>query len=122
VAQKDRQKRIDAFQNRQNPRVMVISSAGGEGIDLFRADRLIFIEREWQPGTEEQAEARCHRMGQKNAVEAIYLIASDTVDCKMDMLIESKREVIGNLIKMDSIETHSNNSVDEFIKLIKEDK
>lgn len=122
VSQQDRQKRIDAFQNRHSPRVMVISSAGGEGIDLFRADRLIFVEREWQPGTEEQAEARCHRMGQKNAVEAIYLIASDTVDCKMDMLIESKREVIGNLIKMDLIETHSNNTVDEFIKMIKEDK
>lgn len=117
VSQEDRQKRIDNFQNHQNPRVMVISSAGGEGIDLYSADRIIFAEREWTPAAEEQAEARCHRFGQKNAVEAIYLVASDTVDREMDSLVESKRSLFKDLIGQDLVST-ANSTINEFLKLV----
>lgn len=121
VPQQDRQKRIDAFQNRHSPRVMIISSAGGEGIDLYRADKIIFCEREWVPGVEEQAEARCHRMGQKNAVEAMYLIASETVDRQMDDLIERKRDLVKELVGQDQVRV-TQNSADEFMDMIKSGK
>lgn len=118
TAQEERQKRIDNFQNHPYPRVMIISSAGGEGIDLFRADKIIFAEREWTPASEEQAEARCHRMGQKNAVEALYLIASGTIDVDMDMLIESKRDLFKTVVGQDVVKT-SGKTIDEFFALIK---
>jgi SWI/SNF-related matrix-associated actin-dependent regulator 1 of chromatin subfamily A len=117
VPQKDRQLRIDNFQNRAKPRVMIISSAGGEGIDLFKSSVVIFSERDWVPGIEEQVEARCHRMGQKNAVEAIYPIAQGTIDVEMDQLIESKRDVFRELIGLDNVKTTSM-VFDEIIKLI----
>jgi len=98
VTAEDRSFRQQAFQTRHAIRVMIISSAGGEGIDLYRASTIIFAEREWGPAPEEQAEARCHRIGQKNAVEAIYLIAEGTVDEDIDTLIENKRSVLGQLV------------------------
>ena len=117
VSQEERQKRIDAFQNKQNPRVMIISSAGGEGIDLFRADKIIFCERSWTSSEEEQVEARLHRMGQKSAVEAIYLIASETVDRQMDNLIEQKRGLIDDIIGGSKVDTHTS-TIDKFLSEI----
>lgn len=98
VPNEERSVRCDRFQNMHLPRVMIISSAGGEGIDLYRSSVIIFAEREWGPATEEQAEARCHRIGQENAVEAIYVIAKGTIDEDIDELIESKRSILGQVI------------------------
>ncbi len=86
---------VDKFQNKQFPRVIVMSSAGAEGIDLWRASNLIFCEREWNAGKESQAEGRLHRIGQKNAVTAHYLVLKNTLDERVHNLIESKREVFG---------------------------
>ena len=117
TSQAERQLRIDNFQKRAMPRVMVISSAGGEGIDLYKADRVIFNERAWTSAEEEQVESRCHRFGQKNAVESIYLIASATVDRDMDALIESKRGLIMDVIGLDAVET-IRATQDEFLSLV----
>jgi SWI/SNF-related matrix-associated actin-dependent regulator 1 of chromatin subfamily A len=94
----EREHTVSAFQNKQLPRVLVISSAGGEGIDLFAADVIIFAEREWNGGKEEQGEGRLHRNGQKNQVAAYYLVAIGTMDEVMAHLIEEKREIFKTLI------------------------
>lgn len=94
----ERSMRCSKFQEMHMPRVMIISSAGGEGIDLYRSSVIIFAEREWGPATEEQAEARCHRIGQKNAVEAIYVVAQDTIDADIDDLIEQKRKILDQIV------------------------
>jgi SWI/SNF-related matrix-associated actin-dependent regulator 1 of chromatin subfamily A len=118
VAQEDRQQRIDAFQKRARPQIMIISSAGGEGLDLYASSCVIFAERDWVPGIEEQVEARCHRIGQKNAVEAIYPIAQSTIDVEMDLLVEKKRDIFRELIGLDDVKT-SSMMFDELINLIK---
>jgi SNF2 family DNA or RNA helicase len=42
----------------------------------------------------EQAEDRCHRIGQRDAVTAWYLLAAETIDERMSRLIERKRASI----------------------------
>ena len=42
----------------------------------------------------DQAEDRCHRIGQHDAVTAWYLLAADTIDETMAELIQRKRGVI----------------------------
>ena len=42
----------------------------------------------------DQAEDRCHRIGQRDAVTAWYLLAADTIDETMATLIQRKREII----------------------------
>lgn len=84
-------------------RVMIITVAGAEGIDLFTASNIIFVEREWTPAREEQAEDRLHRNGQKNAVTCHYIVAQNTVDEKFDRIVREKRDVFGQVITQDQI-------------------
>ena len=43
----------------------------------------------------DQAEDRCHRIGQHDAVTAWYLLAADTIDETMIELISRKRGIVG---------------------------
>jgi SNF2 family DNA or RNA helicase len=86
-------------------RVMIITVAGAEGIDLYSSSNVIFCEREWTPAREEQAEARLHRLGQKNNVTSYYIVAQETIDEKMNNLVEEKRKVFGQIIHQDEIVT-----------------
>lgn len=94
---------ISDSKNDGNINVMIITVAGAEGIDLFSASDIIFVEREWTPAKEEQAESRLHRMGQKQNVSAYYIIAKKTIDEKLDKVIKDKREIFGSIISQDII-------------------
>lgn len=54
--------------------------AGGEGITLTAASTVIFLDRDWNPSKNRQAEDRLHRIGQRDAVQVIDIVARDTVD------------------------------------------
>jgi ATP-dependent helicase STH1/SNF2 len=54
--------------------------AGGEGITLTRSSTIIFVDRDWSPSKNRQAEDRLHRVGQKNAVQVIDIVAKGTLD------------------------------------------
>ena len=65
-----------------------------QGITLTRASNVAFLELEWTPAIHDQAEDRCHRIGQRDAVTAWYLLAAETIDETMARLIQRKREVV----------------------------
>ena len=123
VSNKERHRLITKFQNELRPRVLVITSAGGEGIDLFsKSDKfecnsLLFVEREWSPLYEEQVEARLHRNGQRSAVTAYYLSALNTIDQHFAEMVEEKREVFKEVVGSDTIETIVKNELIERIGL-----
>jgi len=54
-----------------------------------------FLELDWTPAKHDQAEDRCHRIGQQDAVNASYLLAAGTIDETISTLLERKRAVIG---------------------------
>jgi SNF2 family DNA or RNA helicase len=62
---------------------------------LTRASHVAFLELDWTPAKHDQAEDRCHRIGQRDAVNASYLLAAGTVDETISTLLERKRSVIG---------------------------
>lgn len=101
---KERAEVVRAFQE-GDLEVVIMTSAGAEGIDLFAASHIIFCEREWTPAAEEQAEDRLHRIGQKNAVNCWYLSVLGTMDEKMAKLVQSKRDVIGSVISQSEVLT-----------------
>ena len=57
----------------------------------------------WNPAVEDQATDRAHRIGQKNIVEVIKLIAKDTIEEKIIQLQEDKREIINSVMSDDSL-------------------
>lgn len=72
---------IDAFQEMEEPRVLVIQTqTGGLGITLTRADTAIFYSYSYSFADYEQARARIHRIGQTNKVTYIHIVARNTVD------------------------------------------
>lgn len=53
----------------------------------------------WNPAVEDQATDRAHRIGQKNAVQVIKLVAQGTIEEKVLVLQERKKELIESVIK-----------------------
>lgn len=76
----ERDRLIDGFQAGKYRVFAATIRAGGEGITLTAARTVIFIDRDWSPSKNKQAEDRLHRIGQKNAVQVIDIVAKDTVD------------------------------------------
>ena len=95
VSAEKRQAAVEKFQS-GNLDVLVCSTvAAKEGLTLTAADTVLFVEREWVPGWEEQAEDRVNRIGQDaETVHAIYLSVANTIDEKFDAVIEEKRKVV----------------------------
>ena len=88
----DRDAAIDAFQDPHGPALIIgATRVAAQGITLTRASNVAFLELEWTPAMHDQAEDRCHRIGQRDAVTAWYLLAADTIDETMARLIQSKR-------------------------------
>jgi SNF2 family DNA or RNA helicase len=86
---------IDAFQDPNGPQLLVgATRVAGQGITLTRASNVAFLELEWTPAIHDQAEDRCHRIGQRDAVTAWYLLAANTIDEAMARVIESKRSIV----------------------------
>lgn len=92
---KYRQECCDAFQNRPNIRIAVVSIiAAGVGITLTAAHNVIFTELFWNPGMLVQAEDRAHRIGQENNVTIEYLISKGTVDELIWSIVGKKISVL----------------------------
>ena len=90
-----RQANVDKFQNDPNCRIIVCSlQAGGLGITLTAASKVITVELGWNPAIHQQAEDRLHRIGQKNSVNAYYFVGIDTIDDWIMELLQKKAVVV----------------------------
>jgi SNF2 family DNA or RNA helicase len=64
------------------------------GLNLTGADTVIHFDPWWNPAVEDQATDRAHRIGQTKVVTSYKLIARDTVEEKILLLQNRKREII----------------------------
>ncbi|MBQ3422011.1 MAG: DEAD/DEAH box helicase, partial [Romboutsia sp.] len=95
----DRIKLVDEFNEGNEKKVFLISlKAGGTGLNLTSANTVIHFDPWWNPSVEDQASDRAHRLGQKNVVEVIKLIAKGTIEEKIVQLQENKKELIDDMI------------------------
>ncbi len=96
---KERELRVNQFQQDPTKRVFLISlKAGGTGLNLTAADYVYILDPWWNPAVENQAIDRCYRMGQKKNVIAYRMICKDTVEEKIVRLQESKSKLAGEVI------------------------
>ncbi|EKN37026.1 helicase, Snf2 family protein, partial [Clostridium botulinum CFSAN001627] len=65
----------------------------------------------WNPAIEDQATDRAHRIGQKNLVQVIKLVCKGTIEEKIIMLQEDKKELINNVMNSDLKNAHLINTL-----------
>ncbi len=69
---------------------------GNEGLNLQQYNEVYFVTPDWNPQTEEQAIARCHRIGQKKDVHVFRFVMDsfdeDNTSSNIEMYSESVQE------------------------------
>jgi len=114
-----RERNVRDFQQPDGPPLIVCATrVAAQGITLTRASNVAFLELEWTPAMHDQAEDRCHRIGQADAVTAWYLLAAETIDETMSELIQRKRAVVGAIT--DGRRVDSDGLVDQVVRELRE--
>jgi SNF2 family DNA or RNA helicase len=94
MSQGERSGAIDTFQNSAASRILLVSlKAGGLGLNLTAASRVIHYDLWYNPATESQATDRAFRIGQKRNVFVHRFITKNSFEEKIDAMISSKREL-----------------------------
>lgn len=76
----------------EGPTILLASlKASGAGINLTAATRVYLMEPWWNPAVEEQAMDRVHRIGQKEDVKIVRMIARSTIEERILELQETKK-------------------------------
>jgi SNF2 family DNA or RNA helicase len=96
--QADRDTVVDQFQSGRTRVFAGTIKAGGVGLTLTAASTCVFLDRDWSPAVNRQAEDRYHRIGQRNAVHIIDLIGRGTVDLGKIQQVELKWSWIKELL------------------------
>eukprot|EP01090_Pellita_catalonica_P001676 TRINITY_DN11437_c0_g1_i3.p1 TRINITY_DN11437_c0_g1~~TRINITY_DN11437_c0_g1_i3.p1 ORF type:complete len:372 (+),score=57.70 TRINITY_DN11437_c0_g1_i3:26-1117(+) len=95
----DRSALVNHFQSDPNCRVAVLSiTAAGCGLNITKAEVVIFAELYWNPGLLQQCEDRAHRIGQTKSVDVRYLVGRDTMDVHVWDVLKSKLDVLGRTL------------------------
>jgi hypothetical protein len=81
------------------PAIFVLSlRAGGTGLNLTRASRVLHFDRWWNPAVEDQATDRAHRIGQQQLVQVYRLLAAGTLEEKIDAMLTDKRALADRVV------------------------
>ena len=100
---RDRRSVVERFQNDPECRAMLMTlKTGGVGLNLTVADTVYIVEPWWNKAAEEQAINRLHRIGQKAKVMCYSLITRDTIEEKIRILQQQKKDLADSLITGDA--------------------
>jgi len=90
-----REASLEKIRSSKSTRVILISfKAGSTGLNLTACNNVILVDLWWNPALEEQAFDRAHRFGQTRDVNIFKLTIEKTVEDRILMLQEKKRELI----------------------------
>lgn len=108
-----RQAMVDEFSARKGPAALVCQiQAGGVGLNIQAASVVILAEPQWKPTMEDQAIARCHRMGQVRTVDVHRLLTEDSVDQRMLDILGTKAALFDEYARRSELKDISPDAVD----------
>ncbi|RKF55354.1 ATP-dependent helicase fft2 [Golovinomyces cichoracearum] len=94
----ERQSLIDTFRDDESITVFLLTTkAGGTGINLMYANKVIIFDGSFNPQDDKQAENRAHRVGQTREVEVVRLVTKGTVEEQILALGDSKLQLDGRV-------------------------
>jgi len=90
----ERQGLIDKYNTNKKIFVFLLTTkAGGVGINLTGANKVIIHDIDFNPQNDKQAEDRCHRVGQMKQVDVYKLVSQDTIEEKIVELQVNKLQL-----------------------------
>jgi hypothetical protein len=91
-----------------NPKIFLFilsTRSGGVGINLVGADTVIFYDSDWNPAMDQQAQDRCHRIGQTREVHIYRLVSESTIEENILKKANQKRALDDLVIQSGSYNT-----------------
>jgi hypothetical protein len=94
----ERQREVESFWRADGPRFLVSSRAGGEGINLQVACRLVHIDVPWNPMDLEQRVGRVHRFGSRRTIIVDTVVVKDSREADAYRIARQKLRLIASTL------------------------
>lgn len=102
----ERQTLMQRFNTNPKFFLFILSTrSGGVGVNLVGADTVIFYDSDWNPAMDQQAQDRCHRIGQTREVHIYRLISESTIEENILKKANQKRALDDLVIQRGSYNT-----------------
>ena len=103
VTSEERLHAIELFQNMNSPVRFFLGNVqtAGRGITLTAAQTVVYFSNNYSLEMRQQSEDRAHRVGQKNPVTYIDLVARGTLDEKIIQALLAKRNIANEILHDD---------------------
>jgi len=99
VTKARRDNMVETFQQSEaGPLLLVSLKAGGTGLNLTAASRVVHYDRWWNPAVEDQATDRAWRLGQQRSVFVHKLVCQGTLEERIAQVIDEKRALAGLVV------------------------
>ncbi|MFH1302035.1 MAG: DEAD/DEAH box helicase [Planctomycetota bacterium] len=99
IPTKQREPILDKFKHDPDSHLLLMSyGTGAVGLNLQFAGYVFLFDRWWNPAIEDQAINRAHRIGQKTQVIVTKFICNNTIEERIDMVLEQKRELFRSIL------------------------
>ena len=99
IPSKKREPILKQFKEDPDAHLLMMSyGTGAVGLNLQFAGYVFLFDRWWNPAVEDQAINRAHRIGQKNPVIVTKFISKNTVEERIDRVLQQKRELFARVL------------------------
>jgi SNF2 family DNA or RNA helicase len=94
----DREQNVENFKYANTDILLASSRVASEGLNLTEANNVIFLNRWWNPSSNNQARDRVNRLGQKRLVYIYNLYCIDTIEQRLLEILETKNELYEKMV------------------------
>ncbi len=99
IPPKQRDHVLAEFQHNPQRHVLLMSyGAGSVGLNLQFCRYVFLFDQWWNPAVEDQAINRAHRIGGSGSVTVTRLISKETIEERINRVLEDKRELFHQII------------------------
>ncbi|WP_406319917.1 SNF2-related protein [Streptosporangium sp. NBC_01639] len=99
LSRRRREELVERFRCDDEPMLFLLSlKAAGTGLNLTAANHVIHVDRWWNPAVENQATDRAFRIGQTKNVQVRKFICVDTLEERIDEMIERKKALAESVV------------------------
>ena len=117
TGKEERMRLVEQFNSGNIPVFLISLKAGGTGLNLTGADVVIHYDPWWNTAAQNQATDRAYRIGQTKGVQVFSLIASGTIEERIVLLQQEKKELSdGVLLGEDSLFTVDASALRKILK------